>query len=206
MQHTHYSKAPIIEAVIDLKVKPPSEESISALENLAIGYSERRPLMTLQGQIQGGQSVAATASQAQTGYQYISEDQKQIFQAQQDSFTFSRLAPYQDWISFCDEAKRLWDIYVAAINPESISRVAVRYINRLDLPLPLNDFKDYLQTVPEVSPGLPQGLSNFFLQLEIPQEDLSGTLVLNETLIPSSSSDLISVVLDIDLFSVDRKD
>jgi uncharacterized protein (TIGR04255 family) len=200
MQQIPYPKAPITEAVIDLKVKPSSEESIPALENLETGYPDRRPLMTLQGQIEGGQSVAVIASQAQTGYQYTSEDQKQIFQAQQDSFTFSRLAPYKDWINFRDEAQRLWDIYIAAVNPESISRVAVRYINRLDLPLPLSDFKDYLQTVPEVSPELPQGLSNFFLQLEIPQEDLSGTLVLNEVLIPSSSSDLISVVLDIDLF------
>ena len=29
----------------------------------------------------------------------------------------------------------------------------------------------YLRTVPEVAPGLPQGLSRYFMRLEIPHED-----------------------------------
>lgn len=204
MQQTHYSKAPITEAVIDLKVNSAPDANLSALEGLAGSlqqdYPKRQELMTIQGQFQGGQSVAATASQSRTGYLYLSEDKKQILQAKLDGFSFSRLAPYENWESFRDEARRLWKVYVAAIQPEGIHRLAVRYINRLDLPLPLEDFKDYLQTVPEISSDLPQGLSNFFLQLEIPQEDLQGTLVLNEALIPPASSDVISVVLDIDLF------
>lgn len=204
MQQTHYSKAPITEAVIDLKVNLAVDTNVSALEGLTGSlqqdYPERQDLMTIQGQFQGGQSVSATASQSRIGYLYVSEDKKQILQAKLDGLSFSRLAPYENWESFRDEAKRLWAVYVAAVQPEGIHRLAVRYINRLDLPLPLEDFKDYLQTVPEISSDLPQGLSNFFLQLEIPQEDLQGTLVLNEALIPPASSDVISVVLDIDLF------
>lgn len=204
MQQTHYSKAPITEAVIDLKVNLAADTNVSALEGLAGSlqqdYPERQDLMIIQGQFQGGQNVAATASQSLTGYRYISEDKKQILQAKLDGFSFSRLAPYKNWESFRDETQRLWALYVTAIQPEGIQRLAVRYINRLDLPLPLEDFKDYLQTVPEISSALPQGLSNFFLQLEIPQEDLQGTLVLNEALIPPASGDVVSVVLDIDLF------
>ena len=85
-----------------------------------------------------------------------------------------------------------------------MTRVAVRYINRLELPLPLKDFRDYLRTVPEVSPALPQGLSTFFMQLQIPQEEIKALLILNQSLLPPSEpgqeQKSISLLLDIDLF------
>jgi uncharacterized protein (TIGR04255 family) len=74
----------------------------------------------------------------------------------------------------------------------------VRYINRIDIPLPLNDFKDYLRTVPEVSPDLPQGLSGYLMQLVMPLED-KAIAVITETLIPPPSPNFISIVLDIDV-------
>jgi len=200
----HYTKTSITEAVIDLRVEIPSEVTLSTLRSLQSSVESHYPVcedvVAFQGQFQAGLSIAATASQSLIGYSFSSSDKKQIFQVRLDGFTFSRLAPYERWESFRDEARRLWDIYQVAINPKSVNRVAVRYINRLDLPLPFNDFKDYLRTVPEVSPDLPQGLSDYFMQLQIPQEDLQGMLVLNETLMPPPEDNVVSVLLDIDLF------
>jgi uncharacterized protein (TIGR04255 family) len=76
-----------------------------------------------------------------------------------DGFAMSRLAPYENWNAVRDEARRLWDIYRSIAKPSKLIRLAVRYINRIDMPLPLGDFKDYLRTVPDVSPDLPQGLA-----------------------------------------------
>ena len=64
---------------------------------------------------------------------------------------------------------------------------------------PFEDFKDYLRTVPEVSPDLPQGLSGYFMQLQIPQEDLRAMLILNQAIIPPPTPKVVSVLLDIDL-------
>src|SRR5207253_4384748 len=100
------------------------------------------------------------------GYTFTSSDGLQAFQSRLDGFTFSRLAPYNGWESFCSEARRLWNIYREVTQPQAVTRAAVRYINRLDLPLPIRDLKDYLRTVPEVSPDLPQGLSGYFMQLQ----------------------------------------
>lgn len=199
-----YTKASITEALIDLQVKLPSEVTLSTLRSLQHSvepdYMVFDEVVNFQGEFQAGSRIAATATQTPVGYRSTHVDNKQIFQARLDGFTFSRLAPYEKWESFRDEARRLWNVYQVATNPESVNRVAVRYINRLNLPLPLNDFKDYLRTVPEISPDLPQGLSNYFMQLQIPQEDLNGMLVLNETLITPSEDNVVSVILDIDLF------
>lgn len=126
-------------------------------------------------------------------------------QARLDGFSFSQLAPYDTWDTFRSEARRLWQIYSSVAKPEIVKRVAVRYVNRLDLPVSSSgdlDFKDYLKTVPEISPDLNQSLSSYFMQLHIPQEDLQANLVLNEAIFPQERHDVVSVLLDLDLFSL----
>lgn len=84
--------------------------------------------------------------------------------------------------------------------PEKITRVAVRYVNQIDIPLSEIEYKDYFKTTPEVSPALPQGLSGFFMQLHFPQPDFGGLLVLTETAVPPPTLGTNSVVLDLDVF------
>lgn len=203
----HYKGAPITEALIDLRVELPSEVAVSTLKEIHHSVRSDYPMcedmVMAQGQFQTGPSVAAIATQTHIGYRFSSGDGKQILQVRLDGFTLNRLAPYERWESFRDEARRLWEFYYAVANPKNINRVAIRYINRLDLPLPLSDFKDYLRTVPEVAPDLPQGLADYFMQLQIPQEDLEGMLVLIEALIPppvEKAGQVVSILLDIDLF------
>ena len=58
-----------------------------------------------------------------------------------------------------------------------------------------------MRTVPEISPGMSQGLSGYFMQLQLPQVDLNAMLVLNQALIPPPAPKIVSVLLDIDLYS-----
>ena len=51
-----------------------------------------------------------------------------------------------------------------------VVRMAVRYINRLDLPGPGVDLKEYLKTWPEASADLAQPLASFLMQLDDPAE------------------------------------
>jgi uncharacterized protein (TIGR04255 family) len=200
----HYSRAPITEALINIQAQLPQEVKLDVLAQvysiIQTEYPKREEVLMVQGQMIVGDSVGATASQSQIGYVVFSNDQKQILQVRLDGFSFSRLAPYDCWEKFRDEAKKLWNIYQSLVHPEAIVRLAVRYINRLDIPLPIGDLKEYLRTFPEVSLDLPQGLSGYFMQLQIPQEDLGAMLVLNQAIVPSQTPDCISVLLDLDLF------
>src|SRR5207237_2951106 len=81
-----------------------------------------------------------------------------------------------------------------------ITRIGVRYINKIDIPLPAVDLKQYLRTAPDISPDMRQGIAGFFMQLQIPQEDLKAMLYVNEALIPPPNPNVISVILDLDLF------
>ena len=124
------------------------------------------------------------------------------FQATLQGFTFNRLAPYNSWEEFSNDARNLWEIYKDICKPAFVTRAAVRYINRIDIPVqgPIK-LQDYLKTAPDIASGLPQkNLSSFFMQLQIPQEDLNCMLVINETLALPPSPGFISVIFDIDLF------
>jgi uncharacterized protein (TIGR04255 family) len=207
---THYEKAPIAEALIDIQFKGPETTPVELLElqsREGASYPERKPLFFAAVRFEGTQvdqpPGITTHPSTQRGWAFLTADKLQLWQVRVDGFTFSRLAPYQSWPPFRDEALRLWQISKTVCKPESVTRVAVRYINRLELPLPLKDFKDYLLTVPEVSPHLPQGLSNYFMQLQIPQEDIKAMLVLNQQLVTPNLDPpprTVSVILDIDLF------
>lgn len=193
-----------MEALIDLRcaIEPPATLGALAAVQEAEGerYPDRRDRMRFEGQLTLGSQVGAAASQRHVGYLFTSADGRQAFQARTDGFTFSRFRPYERWETFRDEARRLWDAYRERVAVAGVTRVAVRFINRFDLPLPLNDFKDYFETVPEVAPNLPQALSGFLMRLEIPQEDLDAMLLLTQALMPPEQEDVASILLDIDLF------
>ena len=91
-------------------------------------------------------------------------------------------------------------MYRTAVQPQRITRLAVRYINRLELPLPIAELKDYLRTSPEVSSALPQNLAGYFMHLTIPLPDIKSTVMLTETPAASPDPKVVSIILDIDLF------
>ena len=200
----HYKRAPITEAIIDLRVDPCANVGLHAVEEVGVreaaAYPEFHKIAIARSQIEVGNRVSASAVQEQTGFSRVSLDKKQVFQSRLDGFTFSRLAPYESWEPFRDEARRLWSAYREMVRPAAISRLAVRYVNRFDLPGKCVELKDYFRTGPEISADLPQTMNGFFLRLLLPQEDLQGQVIINETIIPPAVPDSVSVVLDIDLF------
>lgn len=205
----HYLRAPITEALIDIRVELPEGTTVQNLEMVQTGMESAYPTKThrnvavIQAQV-SRELTAAAASSRPDGVLLVSGDRKQVFQARLDGFTFSRFAPYEDWDTFRSEARRLWDVYRRVAQPTRTTRLALRYINRLDLPLPVHDLKDYLRTVPEISSELPQELSGCFMQLRIDLNELHSCLLLSEAIIKPAKPGVASMVLDIDIFRDDN--
>ncbi len=201
-----YENAPIKEALIDIRVDLPASATLRTLEDLhrSVGesYPGKKRSIYLEGQFSAGEGdqFGTSTKQKQIGYQFSSADGRQIFHPRLDGFTYSRLRPYGNWVELRDEARRLWDIYRSAVRPLKITRVAVRYVNQIDIPLAVLDYKDYFRTSPEVSPDLPQAISGFFMQIQFPQSDFGGVLILTQAAVPPPSSDTNSVILDLDVF------
>lgn len=209
-ERVRYANAPITEAVIDLRVAHAQDFLIEDLGRIGVAiadsYPSQEPMYRHSGQIsfqQPGDPVQVEATHQHGGFTFTSGNKQQIFQARMDGFTFSTLAPYDRWEAFRDEARRLWELYRPAAKVEYVTRAAVRYINRIDIPSPTAQLENYLRTYPEVSADMPsEGLiGNFFMQLQFWQDDLDCWLIVNETPVPSPNPETTtSVQLDLDLF------
>jgi uncharacterized protein (TIGR04255 family) len=201
----HYLQAPITEAIIDLRVKPAERFDRALLKQVGEGekadYPKQEEIVETvsQMEITPGRG-SASVQQAPIGWKLIHQDRKQIVQCRGNGFTYGRLAPYESWKPFRDEAKRLSEVYRGTLNPDSVVRVAVRYINRIDIPGNSVDLKEYFRTSPEIAPELPQKLQGYFMHLEFPIPDISGLCLINQTIVPPARKNVVSVVLDIDLF------
>ncbi len=142
-----------------------------------------------------------TSSSDFSGYLFRSADTKQAVQALKQAFTFSRFKPYQDWETFSREARDLWSRYATLTKPEKVTRIGLRYINRLELPLPFNDLKEYLLTGPEIAPGLPQGMASFFFRVVLPIGDAEAFATVTETIAEGEEpKGVVPVILDVDVF------
>jgi uncharacterized protein (TIGR04255 family) len=198
-----YANAPITEAIIQLRVVPRDNTTHDDLLQCRVGLEQTYPLMKeineSVGHFELGQKVTASASSKHVGAVFTDQIPSKAFQVRFDGFSMSRFAPYCGWEQFRDEARTMWDRYRAAVRPVRIERIAVRYINRLDLPGPRVELKNYLHTYPEFADGHADELDGFFLQVHSPVPDLKGRLIVNETLVDAPRPGLVSVALDIDL-------
>jgi uncharacterized protein (TIGR04255 family) len=201
----HLPNAPIREAVLDIQAVLPSTASLGQLERIHRRFSDRypkkRPRKRLEGSLDLKSGEFRTTPAKVDGYVFLSEDERQIVQARLDGFTVNKLKPYAMWESLRDEARTLWEDYVNIARPDVVRRIALRYINRLELPVPIPDFKDYIRTAPDVAPGIPQAISGFFMRLEIPHPN-GVTALVTETIEPvekRDSGDILPFILDIDV-------
>lgn len=201
--------APIIEAIIDFRVKLPSgfnpEDFLSLSREVSDRYPKNEPRRIFTGAFgikEDKPFIEKPEMKGIQGYIYKSEDERNIAQFRIDGFTFSRLDPYTEWESVLSEAKSLWEIYSSKSLPELISRIAVRYINRLDLPLPMQGFEKYLTAPPPIPESLPQETSQFLTKIVIHEADITANII--QALTKSPKPEHIGVILDIDVYRADK--
>ncbi|MEK7180645.1 MAG: TIGR04255 family protein [Patescibacteria group bacterium] len=165
-----FPNPPITEAIFDIRVIMPKETTLEVLLSFQDSIKDDFPVKKDRRKIEGGfqfgedspPKVIASSSVVD-GYWFHSNDGHKIVQARLDGFTFNRLKPYSSWEGFNGEANKLWHHFIKIAKPAKVSRLALRYINRIELPLPLKDFKEYILTIPEIGPNIPTGLSDFLL-------------------------------------------
>lgn len=200
----HLKNAPIVEAVIDIRVKNPSSvevaEFLSLKETLQKDYPEVKDMRLIEFgvKIEGKQIEQSLQGRGVQGYRFNSAANINIVQFRIDGFTFSRLKPYTKWETVLEEAKRLWVLYSSKAMPELITRIAVRYINTIELELPIKDFKRYLKAPPQIPKSLPQEVNQFLTRVVIHEKDVSANIV--QAMPVSSKPDRIGILLDIDVF------
>lgn len=203
----HLSKAPIREAVLDIKVEPHGELSPDELakfvDKVQGEFSEAKPIRPLQAEfVARGDDPGVRLNPPQTlGMICWNESMTRAVQGRVDGFTVNHVQGYESWTVLREQARRLWGEYVAIAAPKKVIRCALRYINRLELPV-LVDMAASLLTRPEVGAELPQLVDDFFMHVVVPfPEGRKASITQASEPLTEDGARSRGLILDIDAFS-----
>ncbi|MSR78002.1 MAG: TIGR04255 family protein [Candidatus Omnitrophica bacterium] len=204
--HKFFPNAPIKEALVDIRVNLPSETNLETLAKFQDHIKNNFPIKEERLSFNGGVQIKPGSAPeivgptgGVDGYLFRTNDGKKIVQARMDGFTFNQLKPYDRWETFSAEAKSLWEIYVKVAKPNNVTRLALRYINQIEIPLPIKQFKEFILTVPDLAEGIPDGIEKFFMQLIVPDDDRKNTAIITETM-ESIEKGFLPFIFDIDAY------
>lgn len=197
----HYERAPILEAIIEIRCALPPSTSLERLATVV--DSQEFPVVEKRVTVTGlldvrPDGVEQRTSGEHTGHLFRSADGRHVLQSRLDGYSFARLAPYETWESFYEEAERHWFLYREVAQPIRATRIGVRYINRIDVPGEHVEVKDYLRTAIDVSPYLPQLMSGYFLQVGIPLPQFRALAAVTSTIVEAEPMGGTGLILDID--------
>jgi uncharacterized protein (TIGR04255 family) len=209
----HLNNAPITEALIDFRVVTPTSFSAEAFLSLKPILAERYPIVEERRGFEtqfalgkGSPPKSQFKDLGIHGYFFKTSDGLHIAQFRSDGFTFNRLKPYTAWENILPEALRIWKLYIDVVSPESVSRLAVRYINHIAIPSPVGDFSNYLTTPPMVPSELPQNVSSFLVRLVIHDSNLELAANITQALEKGIDPSSVTIIFDIDAYKAGEFD
>jgi uncharacterized protein (TIGR04255 family) len=195
-----YKRAPITEAVIEIRTKTLLQGS--EFDRLVARFAKKYPT-TAEKLFDISVEVGETASkvnQKLNGYRLSSSDGTLVLNLGLQSIGTARIAPYECWERFVEEARQNWDIWLKVVDWQPISRIGVRYINRIDIPTMAKiELDDYFTFLPQMPKSLDNGIEHFAMNVLVPlgKDDLK--LVLNAGSIQSPLIGHQALILDLDV-------
>lgn len=195
----HYARAPILEAV--LQINTSGEVTAAAVAGMHPLFAESYPIKhqvfePFEEQTEDG---ATTVASKFVGYDFVDQAGKCYVAARTSGISLRLLRPYDRWETFAAEAKRVWSIY-RSLNLSPIGWISLRYVNRIEIPAPVTNLREYFRTLPEIAPELPHVIRSFFLRLELPATDEIDIIVLQGT-VRTPKPTVEALMLDIEVRS-----
>lgn len=184
------ARPPIVEAVVDIDCEFAREIDLSAVEPLArVAYADGYPVPTTRYsdeflvERREGEDPVLSTSRSLLAVQFRASDGTQLVQVRTNGFSFNRLAPYVGFDEHLVDAMRGWDVFRGLVAPTAVSRLSLRYINRLLLPMAAGtslDLDAYLTIAPRVPDETRFQIGPFLVQAELgePGSDCASRFVL----------------------------
>jgi len=207
-RHRLYKRPPVTESAIELRFERPVSQS--DLRRTASRLQTEYPIsedVLAQNVNIDQQAQAATFSTAWQGVKLSSADRTDVLFFQPGTLVVGHLAPHKGWNHIMDNLKNAWLALRRATGENlALSRVGVRYINRIDI-LAKNGkqplFSDYIRLYPQTPSDLAttELISEFSSHVvyPIPETELTARLVVASIISPLIAHN--SILFDVDIYT-----
>jgi uncharacterized protein (TIGR04255 family) len=196
----HLARAPLREAIIDIQLVNPLEVSFAeGLADLIIpGFERKNEIRQFSVNITAAGPLTPIRTEELLGWRYESEDGARIVQLRRNGIGYSITREYTEWADIKAAARAVWEVYRERSGDRDVARVAVRYINVLNLP-PWTELNTYLTAAPQVPEGLPQTLTHFLERIVVPFDE--GIFAIIIQTMEQGAQAATRVILDIDVYA-----
>jgi uncharacterized protein (TIGR04255 family) len=192
------TRPPLREALVDIRLREELPGSVLSKFEAPKGFPVKKGMKHAQFQMQAEADkpfAAKVLTDEPLGMRFEREDGSEVVQLRRNGLTYSILKNYPGWEVLREAARGTWQGFLAASGPINVSRLAVRYINAINIPLGA-DYDEYLTTGPRVPKLVPPIVTSFIQRVLVPFEEDSATAIITQTLeMPAPA------VLDIDVFT-----
>lgn len=200
-----FRNPPIVEAILAFEYSYLDDLITSAnnfYEVIRKSYPDREELnIPLAATLtRSGQSLG-TPKTKPSGFRFTSPDGLQAVQVTRRSLSIHRLQPYIDWEHFAAISQDIWREFVSYFGPDYITEIRLRYLNRLDIPLPFNELSDYVTMCPKIPADIEVGFSGYLLRLTLADASIPArATVTQRAAVAPVDQGTLPVVFDIDVF------
>lgn len=203
MSFNKLKNPPIKEAIIRVSFKDNVDvESLNKFCKSSFikeNYPIRQNLMALEIKSTMGVKSTTTAHKHEGFLLNCGEGCNKSIQSKVGQLSFHNTDKYLGWELFYEEFKKIWKNYYNTIGRIDIIQLGVRYINQLHFDLPLKDgIEEFLKILPTIPNGINKDLNNFFMQLNIPNDNQTLNGIITQTLRDVSKNKL-QVLLDLNV-------
>lgn len=112
--------------------------------------------------------LATKADRSQQRSRFSREDGSRMLQVGPDLVVVNQLRPYPQFEEWRPDVLEAVDLYRELASPRSISKVGVRYINRIDIPASQFAMEDYFALYAQIPDQLGGSHGSFMIRVEIP--------------------------------------
>lgn len=201
-KYESFAKPPVEEAIITMRL-PKLERPDAIARALATKQRTRYPVFEIIDSRNDPLTIHSDKPKPDSedmGFRLVWGDGLDVIRIHGRAFSFHRLRPYQGWMPFVARAREAWLAFSAVAKPDVVQSLHLRYLNRFDLPEPVENWGDYLQIHATIPSSL-EGLSSSMVEVELHEARVPArTSVTQMTL--AAINGMIPVILDIDVRSV----
>lgn len=170
-----YQKPPLVEALCEVRfASAPDKQWDWAIPGMLYGkiedrFPKRRERHALDIAIPLGAPIPLDSP---TRLQFLSADESTIVQIGPELLAVNSLRPHLGWPELRDTLLQVLSAYRSIAAPTSIAAAAVRYINRVEVPLRQGfALERYFAVLPALPEGVPQNVSTFLIHTEGSYDD-----------------------------------
>jgi uncharacterized protein (TIGR04255 family) len=196
-----YANPPLIEIICDFRFKVKNENDLTMhgllFEKLAQKYPIKEDVQPSDGDLDVFSKDLQRMMVAKLfGMQYKSNDGKEFVRVTPNYISLHRLAPYPTWEAFFPSIEHVFLTFKNTVNPLSLQGMALRYIDKINIPSKSFDLKEYFQIYPYSTEEISKIINKYSLSVNILYYDERDKLTIKLYNARKSPENQTSIMID----------